>query len=165
MKGAAAMDAVDKILKDPRYVRYIGSNAEAEKDRIFCRHDLQHAFDVARVAYIMDLERDLRIKKEKIYIAAILHDIAKWKQYGDGTDHALEGSVLAADILKDAGVGREDAEEIMDAIRTHRKKDLKRSSLGAILYESDKSCRLCCSCRSIDGCRRFADGRIAETEY
>ena len=39
---------------------------EKEKSRIFCKHDLQHSLDVARIAYILNLEADLKIEKEII---------------------------------------------------------------------------------------------------
>ncbi len=159
------MGMADKILKHPQYIKNMQLNAEAEKDRLFCRHDLQHSFDVARVAYIMSLERNFAISKEMIYAAALLHDIAKWKQYRYGTDHALEGAILAEEILEDIGVSDKDAEEITDAIKTHRRKDTRKSLLGTVLYESDKACRPCIFCKSIDGCNRFANGKKPELKY
>ena len=159
------MEIVEKILEHPTYIRYMKLNYEAEKDRLFCRHDLQHAFDVARVAYIMNLEKKLAIKKEVIYAAALLHDIAKWKQYQYKVDHALEGAILAKEILEDVEIGKEDAEEILDAIKTHRRKNLQKSSLGIVLYESDKVCRPCVFCKSIDECNRFTGGQKPELKY
>lgn len=159
------MELVDKILNHPKYMEYIRRNTEAEKDRQFCRHDLQHCFDVARVAYIMCLERGIQIPKECIYVAALLHDIAKWKQYRYKVDHAAEGAVLAAKILADIGAEEQSADEITDAIRTHRKKDIPKSLLGEILYDSDKACRPCVFCRSIDQCNRFTDGKAPAVQY
>ena len=159
------MELVDKILKHPKYREYMRCNAEAEKDRLFCRHDLQHCFDVARVAYILRLERGIPIAKEMIYAAALLHDIAKWKQYLYQVDHASEGAVLATEILADLGVGGQDSGEITDAIRTHRKKALPKSPLGEILYDSDKACRLCVSCARISVCNRFTDGNTPAVQY
>ncbi|MEA4988296.1 MAG: HD domain-containing protein [Anaerovorax sp.] len=159
------MEIVYKILKHPKYIKYMELNAEAERNRLFCKHDLQHAFDVARVAYIMSLEKDLTIEKEIIYATALLHDIAKWKQYMYGVDHASEGAILARKILEDIGFVVKDVEEIMEAISTHRKKDMQKSILGEVLYESDKLCRPCVFCRSIDQCNRFTDGKKPEIKY
>ncbi len=159
------MEMVNAILKHPQFIRDMKLNAEAEKDRLFCKHDLQHSFDVARVAYIMSMEKKFTIPKEMIYAAALLHDIAKWKQYRDGADHALEGAVLAKEILEVIGVSGKDTEEIADAIKTHRRKDTRKSLLGTVLYESDKACRPCIFCKSIDGCNRFIDGKKPELTY
>lgn len=159
------MEIADQILKHPRYIAYMNFNAEAEKDRIYCKHNLQHVLDVARVSYIISLEKGLLIPKELIYAAALLHDIAKWKQYRDGTDHAEEGAKLAKEILRDCGISGKDAEEIMDAIKTHRRRDTKKSPLGTVLYEGDKACRPCVCCKSMDSCNRFLNGEEPVFKY
>lgn len=159
------MEIVDEILKDQQYIKYMEFNTEAEKDRLFCKHDLQHAFDVARVAYIMSLERKFTVSKETLYVTALLHDIAKWKQYKYGIDHALEGAILAKEILENIGMSNENIEEITDAIKTHRRKDTQKSLLGTVLYESDKACRPCVFCRSIDECNRFMNGKKPKFKY
>lgn len=159
------MEMVDAILNHPQYIKDMALNAEAEKDRLFCRHDLQHSFDVARVAYIMSLERQFTISKEVIYATALLHDIAKWKQYKYGVDHALEGAILAKEILEDIGVSKKETEEITDAIKTHRRKETRKSRLGIVLYESDKSCRPCIFCSSLIECNRFIEGRKPKLTY
>lgn len=46
-----------------------------KKDRIFCGHDMGHLLDVARLAWIFNLEANQEISKERIYAAALLHDI------------------------------------------------------------------------------------------
>lgn len=116
------MELVERILRHPAYNEYLHLNAESEKDRQFCIHDLQHALDVARIAYIIALERKLDINKEIIYITALLHDIGRWKQYRAGLDHALEGAFLAEEILHDIGVPDQAAELILAAIKGHRRK-------------------------------------------
>jgi len=142
------MEIVDRILTHPQFCTYLRLNAEAEKDRLYCRHGFQHTLDVARVAYCMALERSLPIEKELIYATALLHDIAKWKQYGQGLDHALEGALLAGQILSDLDIDENTTDTLLSAIRTHRSKDGEKSALGEILYESYKSCRPCVFCES-----------------
>lgn len=159
------MEIVDKILKHPQYLKYMELNTETEKNRLICKHDFQHVFDVARVAYIMALERNLLLRKEIIYAAALLHDIAKWKQYRYGVDHASEGAVLAKDILEDIGIDKKDAEDILCAISTHRRKDLQKSHLGEVLYDSDKACRPCIFCGSIGQCNRYQNEIKPEFKY
>ena len=75
------MDRVNAILKHKTYRKYYDQIEKIEKDRIFCRHQMPHLLDVARIAYITNLERNLGYDREVIYAAAILHDIGKSFQY------------------------------------------------------------------------------------
>ncbi|MHB1393541.1 MAG: HD domain-containing protein [Clostridia bacterium] len=159
------MEIVDKILKHPKFSKYLKLNAKAEKKRKFCRHDLQHAVDVARVACIIALENKFDLSKDMIYAAALLHDIAKWKQYNEKVDHAMEGAVLAKEILKDTGMNVQEAELILDAIRSHRTIGENNSPLSMVLYTGDKACRLCIQCGMIDECNRFEDGKQPDFQY
>ena len=49
------MDRVNRILFNDKYGRLMAVIKDKERDRIFCRHGLDHCFDVARIAYIMCL--------------------------------------------------------------------------------------------------------------
>ncbi len=159
------MKWVDRILKHPDFIRYLELNAKAEKERKFCRHDLQHSLDVARVAYIIALEKGFDLNKETIYAAALLHDIGKWKQYLDKVDHALEGANLAEKILKDVGTDEHNIKIIIDAILCHRIDGEKDSPLRNVLYAGDKLCRICIQCRAIGECNRFDNGKQPVLEY
>ncbi len=159
------METVQKILNHPQFKKYMELNSQAEKDRKFCRHDIQHVMDVARVAYIISLENKYDLSKEIIYITALLHDIAKWKQYSQKVDHAAEGAVLAREILDDLNMDKGDTEMILDAIAKHRKKEGHSTPLSKVLYEGDKSCRQCISCIMVEECNWFANGRIPELYY
>ncbi|MBI9094207.1 MAG: HD domain-containing protein [Sphaerochaeta sp.] len=156
------MKNVEKLLVHPQFLTYMALNSEAERDRIFCKHDFSHLFDVARVAYCMALERNLAIPKETMYLTALLHDIAKWKQYKTGADHAVESSTLAREILQDLTI---EADEICEAIRTHRKAHLVKTPLGQILYDSDKAVRPCIVCPHIDTCKNFRNGEKPTFTY
>lgn len=83
------MERVNGILKDPLYRTCLSKIALFERDRIFCGHDMAHFLDVARLAYIFNLEENLGIEKEEIYTAALLHDVGRFVQYEDGTPHQL----------------------------------------------------------------------------
>ena len=63
------------------YQDYYGRIKRLEKERIFCRHQMTHLLDVARIAYIKNLEENLGFEKDVIYTAAVLHDIGKSFQY------------------------------------------------------------------------------------
>lgn len=152
------MERVDKVLQHPKYREYMKQNQEAEKDRVFCHHDLQHALDVARIAYILVLENKLVMKKDVIYATALLHDIGRWKEYQENVDHASASAELAADILADCGFDAEEREFMLKAIRDHRKYGTQSTFLSSILYKSDKMSRLCINCPVIDQCKRFLEG-------
>ncbi|AEY65266.1 HD domain-containing protein [Clostridium sp. BNL1100] len=159
------MERVQRILNHPQFKKYMELNFQAEKDRKFCRHDIQHSLDVARVAYIIALENKYDLDKEIIYITALLHDIAKWKQYSQNADHAAEGAVLARKILVDLNMEKGDTEMILDAIAKHRKMEGHSTSLSKVLYAGDKSCRQCVSCSMVKECNWFINGSTPVFNY
>lgn len=159
------MEIVKKVLMHSDFIKYIQLNMAAEGGRKFCRHDLQHAVDVARVAYIISLERALGLSKELIYVTALLHDIGRWKQYEDKSDHAEEGAKLAGKILEALDFDRQDMEMIMEAIAGHRSRKSGISLLGEVIYEGDKSCRPCFNCAMVKECNWYSDGDQPELLY
>lgn len=156
------MQKVNLLLNDPGFLEYIKKNREAETDRIFCRHDLTHALDVARIAYILNMEENLRLDKETIYAAALLHDIGRWLEYENGADHAAASATLAEGLLDQYGFG--DKSEIMTAIGNHRKKG-QTALLSDLLYRADKLSRNCVSCGAISKCKKFAHNEKPELKY
>ena len=118
---------------------------EAEKNRAFCVHDMQHFLDVARLAYIFKLERGYTVSKEHIYAAAFLHDIGKWMQYEQGIPHEFASSGISRQILADAGFDEDERESISMAIAHHRY-GIGSSELDELLYDADKISRNCYLC-------------------
>ncbi|QZY54809.1 HD domain-containing protein [Crassaminicella profunda] len=159
------MERVNKILKNQKYVDYLNRNVKAEKNRIFCHHDLRHYLDVARVAYILALEKNISIKKDVIYAAALLHDIGRWKEYLEGVDHAAASATLAKDILESSGFDNDEQAIIKEAIKNHRKYDAKNPPLDKILYRSDKLSRPCMECTVVAKCKRFGVGESPKLFY
>ncbi|WP_024831668.1 HD domain-containing protein [Ruminiclostridium josui] len=159
------MERVQMILNHPQFKKYMELNSQAERDRKFCHHDIQHSLDVARVAYIIALENKYDLKKEIIYITALLHDIAKWKQYSQKADHAAEGAVLAREILLDLNMEKDDIEMVLDAIEKHRKKEGHSTPLSKVLYAGDKSCRQCVKCAMVGECNWFINGGTPVLNY
>lgn len=130
--------------------------AELEKNRRFCCHQMNHLLDVARIAYIRNLERNLGFKKEIIYATALLHDVGKYAQYENGTPHEIKSAEIAEIILSDMPENicftSAEQEEIITAIRGHRKLRENASALESLLYESDKASRTCFSCPAETDC-------------
>jgi uncharacterized protein len=140
------------ILHNDLYKKSLRKIEAYEKDRIFCRHNIQHFFDVGRIAYIMNLEKELGIKKDIIYAVALLHDIGRWKQYEEGIPHEKASADLAGEILLECGYDVAEIETILGAILSHRKESRGEECLEAVMYKADKLSRSCFSCAAADKC-------------
>ena len=149
-------DRINKIYRSDKFQYSIKKIGELEADRIFCRHNLQHFLDVARIAYIMCLEQGLNIKKDIVYAAALLHDIGRWLQYEQGIPHETASSSLAYDILTEAGYDKGEIEYIQKAIISHRSSN-ENIDLCGILYKSDKLSRACYMCSAQKECNWSAE--------
>ena len=72
MEQRIIMKRIDQILSHPVFQEQFALLQEAEKDRIFCRHTMEHFLDVARLMYIYNLEDQAGFSKEMIYAAGLL---------------------------------------------------------------------------------------------
>ena len=152
------MERINRILHHPDYQNYLEENIAAEKDRVFCRHNMEHFLAVARIAMLLNLQENLQIGQEIVYAAAILHDIGRFKQYREQIPHELASAKLALPILKDCGFSDEEIDCIVHAITTHRRKnepvkygDMK-DNLTDLLYRADKMSRDCFACPAKAAC-------------
>lgn len=149
------MSRMDSILKDNEFNDYMFKNENWEKPRKFCKHDLNHVADTARIAWIYCLENNIDIKKDVVYAAGILHDIGKFLQYENGEPHNESSARLAEPILSRSGYNNEEISAIKSAILSHREKnenDCNSNSLNYILYYADKKSRNCFHCSEYDKC-------------
>ena len=78
------MERIQAICNHPLWKESVEQIRILEQERIFCKHNPQHFLDVARLAWIENLEKNLEISKELIYAAAFLHDIGRHLQYQEG---------------------------------------------------------------------------------
>lgn len=153
------MDRIDRILKHNLFNVCLNKNKAAEKDRIFCRHDMTHFLDVARIGRIINAEEGLGVEVDLIYAAALLHDIGKHMQYSEGIPHELASAQLASGILSDCGFDKKETDVIIDAIRGHRDENsADEKNLKGILYRADKLSRACFCCPAEGGCD-WKDGK------
>ena len=113
------MKNIDRIINHPLFIMSMKKIHDYEIDRVFCCHGIEHSLDVARVAYITNLEQNLGFQKEMIYAAALLHDIGRWRQYEKNIPHEEAGAALAADILEDTAFSKEAIGQILAAIGSH----------------------------------------------
>ena len=148
------MKSIQTIWNHPLYQEYYRKLQEAEKERIFCRHDMAHFLDVARIAWIRNLEQELGFRREVVYAAALLHDIGKYRQYAEGIPHEQASADLAKQILRAVqdDFTQAETEMILLAIRGHRKLREDAGVLESLLYDSDKKSRSCFACATEREC-------------
>lgn len=144
------MKKVDEILNNSLYKESLEKLLKYEEKREFCRHDLKHFIDMARIAYIMVLEKGLSYSKELIYAIGLLHDIGRVKQYEEGIPHHIASVELSKEILKKIDFTDEEKNTIIKSIECHREES--DDELGVIIYKSDKLSRECFNCKAINEC-------------
>jgi uncharacterized protein len=178
IKNSGDLSRCQKIYDHPLYQKHFESLQELEKDRIFCRHTFEHFMDVARIAYIMNLEQELGLSKEIIYAAALLHDIGRDEQYINGTPHEVASAKIAEEILGGCGFSDDEIRMIVGAIKSHRgskensneencpgtREESSESvfNLSRIIYTADKASRQCFSCKAQEECNWSMDKRNLE---
>ena len=147
------MDRVNAIISHKLYKKCYKKIKKHEKKREFCKHNMVHFLDVARIAYIYNLEEDLKIEKEWIYAAAMLHDIGRFEQYEEDIPHEKASLKYAPEILQDCGFSEEEQKAILEVISEHRNKEIAEEvSFRGIFYRADKASRACFSCKSENKC-------------
>ncbi|HHW60542.1 MAG TPA: HD domain-containing protein [Syntrophomonadaceae bacterium] len=172
------MKRIEMLLRDPLYHDYMERNINEERNLKYCRHDLHHHTDVARIAYILVLENnDLGYfvmeanlsgrlaAKELIYAAGLLHDIGKWKEYQMGVDHASYGSRLARDILPRIHFNENEIEIICRAIYEHRNISRDMSFLGERIHRADNLSRVCSQCDHRHRCPKIENKEFSVTSF
>lgn len=138
---------INKILNNNTYKECIEKISKLESERKFCKHDIIHFLNTARIGYILNLERNLNISKDMIYGAALLHDIGKFCQYENNIPHEIASVNLCSDILEKADFNQEEIDLIKRAILSHRDDSIKNNDdLLGILYRADKLSRECYCC-------------------
>ncbi|MGN0502193.1 MAG: HD domain-containing protein [Ruminococcus sp.] len=145
------MIRVNKILKNSLFRSCMQEIDEAEKERIFCGHDIEHLLSVARIMRINALEENIDIDREIIYAAALLHDIGRARAYRLHTDHAEESAEIAARILEECDFDKAEVEKIIYAVLHHNDRE-KSNGLCTLLRTADKLSRNCFACKAYEEC-------------
>ena len=152
---------VDAIYKSGRYACALKRLEEAERERKFCRHDLKHFTDVARIAALLNAEFSAGCPADEIYAAALLHDIGRAEHTAD---HAKASARFAGEILPECGFESEETERIIRAILAHGEKQEDISiqtarerakgsgALSALILCADKLSRNCFDCAARGEC-------------
>lgn len=163
------MERVEKILKHSLYQSHRHKIERLEEGRIFCKHGMEHSLDVARILYILALERGVDLSRDIIYATALLHDIGRVVQYEEGKPHHQEGAEIAKAILKDCDYTDTEIENIGSAIRSHKsdspKSEKEQGILSSLLYEADKLSRTCFDCKAWNECYWTKEQRNRTIRY
>ena len=147
MKRTNQESRIDRIMKHPIFLEHLSKNDAAEAHRRFCRHNMVHFLDVARIARVINGEECFGVDPEWIYAAGLLHDIGRHVQYADGTPHEQASAVIAPGILVECGFSEKETAVIVDAILMHRTEDVaEEKNLRGLLYRADKASRACFVC-------------------
>lgn len=143
------MERVNAILRNNNFLHAMEVIDSMEKEREFCRHNIEHLLSVGRIAYLLNLENGYGFDKEIIYAAALLHDIGR--SNSNDKDHHTGGLNIIVDILKQTQFDEVEIYEITDAIASHRMKDNDKL-LNVLIYKADKWSRNCFLCPVRDAC-------------
>lgn len=146
------VERFQKIVRHQKYIETYERLQNLEEDRKFCGHDMEHFLSVARISYLMVLEKDLDISKDIIYATALLHDLGRADQYENGISHEEAGAVLANEILTDCGYSMEEKKFMIDTILKHRNMKDDVDNFASIFYHADKISRDCIHCKARKEC-------------
>ena len=114
------MERIHTIWEHPLYQEQFQALQKAESERIFCNHTLEHFLDVARIAYIQNLETGAGLSKVLIYAAALLHDIGRYRQIAHGIPHEKASTALAERIMSECNFTQEEIHTVCESILNHR---------------------------------------------
>ena len=159
------MERVNRIYRHADYQRELVFIAEAEKNRAYCVHDMQHFLDVARISMIINAGQGYGFEKEVLYAAALLHDIGRGQEYRDGIPHDAASARLAEKILPECGYTEEETIYICEAIKGHRLSTdgtKVRTLLGDVLHKADHLSRSCYCCPEENTCYWPSDKKNME---
>ena len=157
------MKFVKKLLESEEYAGRLRKLKDMERERVYCRHDLDHFLHVARIAYILSVEQGLELDKEQIYLCGLLHDLGRVEEYRSGISHAEASAGAAGEILRVLGYDREKAQEVCYALSRHsgrinEKEQIgeeteRRELLARVLALADQLSRNCFACEARESCK------------
>lgn len=146
------MERFQRIIWNDKFKKEYMRLTELEREREFCRHDMEHFLAVARLCYIFVLENRMEISKDIIYGTAFLHDLGRVAQYEQGISHDEAGALLAESILTECGYQESERKLMVDTIRKHRHLKQDDTGFSGIFYRADKLSRDCIHCKARKDC-------------
>ena len=142
----------DKILSDKDFREKIKEIERLEKDRIFCRHGIDHFLDTARITLILCQEKKIKVNEDVIYCASLLHDTGRAEEYKNGVQHHLASVEFAKKILEKIGADENFKKQVLSLVECHRKTN-PENTIEYIFSLADKKSRQCFMCEAVDKCK------------
>ena len=115
------MKYTERLLKSETFLKIMGQVRVLEKDRIYCHHELEHALDVARIAWIYYLEDENRERLSGLSGACLEEAPSRKKE---GSDFGKPERTLKADITEEDPESREAPETYAEGKECAERKDL-----------------------------------------
>ena len=78
----SGMDRVNRILHNPKYRECVEKNRKYEEERIFCRHDMSHFLDVARLSWARPMSLPEHSWRRRFFLTAALRNRSGRKSSG-----------------------------------------------------------------------------------
>lgn len=159
------MEYVARLLQSRQFRQLVRELEELEKDRQYCRHDFAHFMDVARLAVLVNLEQNLGLEQEMIYLTALLHDLGRVQEYQYGISHEIAGEEIAVQLLNEIGYPSGKMQVIRGAVSCHRGNCMESGRIQGesgqqlqedftkLIRQADKKVRPCFFCRAQSDCK------------
>ncbi len=113
------MKYLNRLIHHESYRAVYQQLVELEEDRMYCKHDMNHFLDVARLAANINMEKNLQVDLEMIYLCAFLHDIGRGINDKKQISHSQASANLAREILLHIDYPTQQMETILYAITRH----------------------------------------------
>ncbi|MCR4956461.1 MAG: HD domain-containing protein [Lachnospiraceae bacterium] len=162
-----SMEYVNRLISNETYMKTMGEIHEMEKSRIYCHHGFNHLLDVARIAYIINLEKGFGYDKEFLYLCGLLHDIGRAKEYITGVSHKQCGVTLAKELLAQIDYPKEKQELILEKVAQHGHAPMPKEGITRdnFFWFADKRARNCFACKAAGTCNWPMEKRTMEVQW
>ena len=94
------MKNIDRIIHHPIFIMSMKKIHDYEIDREFCCHGIPTVLMGQSGIYYKSGAAPGFSEGNDLWVAALLHDIGRWRQYEKNIPHEEAGAALAADILR-----------------------------------------------------------------
>lgn len=148
-----------KIMKHPLFEQSMNRIVQMEKERIYCKHGMEHCLDVARICTLLFVKNNQEADRDLIYGIALLHDLGR-SQEGDHSEASVK---MAKTILPECGYEENETELICQVIESHSGR-IPKATMEQLLQQkelelkeyfkmADQLSRNCFCCQASDTCK------------
>lgn len=126
----------EQIQLDSEYQNLLSEIEDLKKERVYCKHDLAHFMDVARIASLIWIEEgsSVELNKDIIYAAALLHDIGRVIEYNEGISHDEGNRTKRTSRISLRNI-------ILQCLRHYSRNKRRPTSIRCIIWRSSRNSR------------------------